>query len=107
MSNGIELKHPFVNKCPDIESLLKKNDGQVIQSIESFCAKIKQQAEVHAHLLDPNDYKGWALELFVEYLIKVDGRDNRIGIYDYQVDSEGDEDDVGVDGHGIGDNSYP
>jgi superfamily II DNA or RNA helicase len=107
MSNGIELKHPFVNKCPDVDALLKKEDGQVIQSIESLCAKIKQQAELHMNLLDPNDYKGWALELFVEYLIKVDGRDNRIGIYDYQVVSEGDADDVGVDGHGMGDNSYP
>ena len=107
MSDKIELTHPFVNKCPDIDALLKKEDGQVVQSIESYCSKIKQQAELNMTLLDPNDYKGWALELFVEYLVKVDGADNRIGIYDYHVVADGDADDVGVDGHGMGENSYP
>jgi superfamily II DNA or RNA helicase len=100
------LKHDFVNKCPDIDALLKNKDGEIINSIESFCGKIKYEAEKNASLIDPNQYKGCALEMFVEYFIKDNGKDNRIGIYDYEI-TGGDTEDNGVDGYGIGENSYP
>ena len=47
MSDKTVLTHPFVNKCPDIDALLKKNDGEVVSSIESFCSRIKQQSIIH------------------------------------------------------------
>lgn len=103
----IELKHPFVNKCPDIDALLKNDNGEIIQSIESFCYRIKKQSERNVNLIEENDYKGWALETFAEYLIKANGSDNRIGIWDYKVVGEDDDEDFGVDGHGIGANSHP
>jgi len=109
----IELKHPFVNKCPDIDALLKKDDGLVIQSIESLCAKIKQQASIHWDKFGINEekgsakYKGDALEMFVEFMIRKNGGDNRIGIFNYELPSENDEEDLGVDGHGIGGNGNP
>jgi len=102
--NEITLVHPFKDKCPNIEALLKKQDGTLVTSIESFCARIKEQSLTHNTLIDENDYKGWALELFVEFMIKVDGADNRIGIYNYEPVTE---EDVGVDGHGLGENQEP
>lgn len=103
----IELTHPFKDKCPDVDGLLKKDDGTIINSIESLCSHIKREAEKHSALIDPEKYKGDAFELFVEYLIKVDGADNRIGIYDYRLLTDDGDDDYGVDGYGIGENKNP
>jgi len=112
MSN-IELTHPFKDKCPDIDNLLKRNDGTIVNSIESLCSKIKQQASIHWDKFGINEddgsakYKGDAFELFVEFMIKESGADNRIGIFDYKLPSDDDDEDVGVDGHGVGGNGNP
>lgn len=106
-SQMIELTHPFKDKCPDVDGLLKKSDGTIVNSIESFCSHIKREAEKYTTIIDSEKYKGDALELFVEYLIKVDGADNRIGIYDYKLLTDDGDEDCGVDGHGLGDNKNP
>ncbi len=111
--DSIKLTHPFVNKCPDIDALLKKDDGTVISSIESFCARIKKQAVIHWSKFGIDEdrgsanYKGDVLELFTEFMIKTDGADHRIGIFDYRLVTDDDEEDKGVDGHGIGSNGNP
>ena len=105
---NIELTHPFKDKCPDIDEFLKDdNEAGVVNTINSLCYKIKKLAEKYSSTIDPDKFKGDALELFVEYLIKAESHDNRIGIYDYKPISDDDQEDVGVDGSGIGDNGNP
>ena len=101
----ILLTHPFVNKCPDIEELLKANNEHgVVNTIESFCYKVKKLSAKYADRIDESLFKGDALELLVEFIIKDCGSDNRIGIYDYKLISDTDNDDLGVDGFGLGEN---
>ena len=110
---NIELKHPFVNKCPDVDGWLKKDDGTIVNSIEAFCHRTISQSAIHGKsfgLTDSdgaNKFKGDAFETLVEFMIRLQGSDNRIGIFDYQLPSENDEEDNGVDGHGIGANQNP
>ena len=104
----IKLKHPFVNKCPDIdEFMLSDNETGVVQSINSFCGRINKLSEKYKNIIDQSKFKGDALELFVEFMIKENGSDNRIGIFDYKTISDSDDEDVGVDGSGIGANEFP
>ena len=103
--DAIKLSHPFVNICPDIEEFLKdKNEHGVVCSINSLCYKIKSLATKYADRIDENKFKGDALELFTEYIMKTCAEDNRIGIYDYSPISDSEEEDLGVDGSGIGEN---
>lgn len=107
MSNEI-LVHPFKDKCPDVDEFFKSdNDVGIINTVNSLCYKIKLLADKYAANYDPDKFKGDALELFVEYLIKTNASDNRIGIYNYKPISDTDQEDVGVDGVGIGDNQNP
>jgi hypothetical protein len=100
----MKLIHPFRNKCPDVDSLLKNEDGEVISSIEAFCHHIEDQSHEHWAKFGINEdqgsskYKGDALELFTEFMIKTSGSDNRIRIWDYQPVTEND---TGVDGSGV------
>ena len=108
MSKIIKLTHPFINICPDIDEFLKaENEHGIVCTINSFCYKIKKLSAKYADRIDENKFKGDALELFTEYMIKSEGSDNRIGIYDYKNVSDTDEEDVGVDGFGIGENEDP
>jgi len=105
----IQLNHPFVNICPDIDSFFKvdKAGNPTIFTINAFCDSNKKEAKKHAAQLGlngENEYKGSMLELFVEYMIKTGAEDNRIGIYDYEPTLE---DDFGVDGSGLGENGNP
>jgi len=103
----IKLTHPFINICPDIDEFLKAdNEHGVICTINSFCYKIKKLSAKYANRIDKNKFKGNALELFVEYMIKGE-KDNRISIYDYKNATDIDKEDFGVDGFGIGDNGNP
>jgi len=107
MPNEI-LVHPFKDKCPDIDEFFKSdNNVGIINTINALCYKIKLLADKYAATYDPDKFKGDALELFVEYLIKTNASDNRIGIYNYKPISEDDQEDFGVDGSGIGDNQNP
>jgi superfamily II DNA or RNA helicase len=104
----IKLTHPFVSKCPDIEEFLKAdNEHGVVCTINGLCSKIKALSAKYADRIDENMFKGDALELFTEYMIKSCADDNRVGIYDYKCVSDTDDDDVGVDGFGIGENGSP
>jgi len=74
-------------------------------TINSFCSKIERLS--NKTTLDPNVFKGDVLELFTEYLIKTRGSDNRIGINEYKLIQESKQQDLGVDGYGIGANLKP
>ena len=103
--NGITLVHPFKDQIPDIDEFcLAKTDVGVINNIGGFCNRVNDLSEKYSLQIDPNIFKGNALELFVEYIMKTCDSDNRIGIYDYSpVDSV---EDYGVDGFGIGENNH-
>ena len=104
----IDLCHPFKDVLPDIEEFFKADNGVgVINTINALCNRIKKLAEKYAEIIREEDFKGWALELFAEYLIKTNASDNRIGIYNYVPVTGGEEDDLGVDGHGVGENQNP
>ena len=59
MKDQIKLNHPFVNKCPNIDEFFKrKNDDQVVNSIESMCYMIKKLSAKYAGSYDENLFKG-------------------------------------------------
>ena len=102
----IQLSHPFKDILPNVEEFfLSDNDEGIVNTVEALCARIKQLSAKYALTIDPEKFKGGAFELFVEYLCRSNAADNRIGIYNY-IPVVGD-DDVGVDGHGTGENKYP
>lgn len=102
----IELSHPFKDILPNVDEFFL-NKNKVINTINGLCDKIAVLSEYYAGTIDENDFKGWALELFVEYLIKTNESDNRIGIYDYVPVNVTGEKDYGVDGYGLGENENP
>lgn len=93
----MKLDHPFTRRCIDPVDLLTD-----CQKLNTFVGKIEKQAEKYARGDEEkkDSYKGWALEIFSECLIKLMGMDKRIGIIDYSLVDEGD--DTGVDGCGKG-----
>lgn len=108
IENAITLVHPFKDILPDVdEFFLTEGEEGITNTVNAFCYKIKKFAEKYQDQIATEDFKGWALEIFAEYLIKTNAADNRIGIYDYKPVSATDEDDVGVDGFGIGENGLP
>lgn len=97
----IELKHPYVNKCPNVDQLfICDNEEGHVNSIESYLSKLAKLSSMNKNIYDESLHKGDGLEVFVEYMIKTGGTDNRIGIYDYQVVPA--TEDNGTDGYGIG-----
>jgi hypothetical protein len=111
----VELTHPFIWRCKDRIALL---DG--VDKFNTFCSRIEKQAnrlygappgeesdeEKAARTQKLNKYKGDALELFVEAMIRLFPCDKRLALIEnYQVNTE---QDVGVDGHGTsGSNGKP
>ena len=93
------LKHPFKTFAHDLSALLTG-----CNKLSTFCSRLEKQSKLHPDRYDPDKYKGDGFELFTEALIKLSPVDNRIGIGEYQVVTEGD---VGVDGFGIGANGHP
>lgn len=75
-------------------------------NINNFCHRIEKNCE-QVEYLAPELFKGHFLELFTEYLLKIRGSDNRIGINEYKLIEESDEEDLGVDGYGVGANNKP
>lgn len=105
-TSDITLVHRFKDILPDVdEFFLADNDSGVVNTVNSLCNRIKKLADKYRLTIDPDKFKGDAFELFVEYFCKSNAGDNRVGIYGYMPVMG--EDDVGVDGHGIGDNKYP
>ena len=105
-ATDIQLSHTFKDILPDVdEFFLSNGEVGVVNTINSFCDRVKKLADKYALTIDPDKFKGGAFELFVEYLCRSNASDNRIGIYNY-APVQGDAD-VGVDGHGIGENKHP
>lgn len=102
---NVELTHPFKDKLPNVDEFLLKKDGTTINTINAFCGRMEDLSKKHKNDIDSNKFKGDAFELFGEYMVKSNCGDNRIGIYDYSVVMG--DDDVGVDGVGIGENQHP
>jgi len=98
----MKLEHPFIRRCFDRLALLNR-----CVKLNTFLARVEKQAKAYGGEDDDhiNEYKGWAFELFAEYLVKSFAMDKRVGVSEYQLPDEGD--DTGVDGFGIGINGNP
>ncbi len=99
----INLEHSFKDKIPDFLEFSTYN-GESINTIAKFHRNIAKLSKQYSTRIDSNKFKGDSLELLVEYLIKLNGSDNRIGIHDYHPVFIND---TGVDGIGIGINNKP
>lgn len=107
-TSDIVLKHPFKDILPDVDEFFEdENEVGAINTINAFCYKVKKLAKKYETTIDEDKFKGDALELLAEYLIKTNHSDNRIGIYNYEPSFLDGNDDVGVDGYGIGENQNP
>jgi hypothetical protein len=89
----MEIKHGFVNRAHDIESLF---DGT--NKLSSFMRKLEKQSLIDIARYDANKYKGDGFEFLVEILLKSHAYDNRLGITSYEPVQS---DDNGVDGFGF------
>jgi len=98
----VTLIHPFLRRCIDHIALLED-----CEKLNTLTGRIEKQANDYAQGDENmvNEYKGWALELFTEYLLKALPMDKRTGIVDYQIVDE--DDDIGVDGFGEGLDGLP
>ena len=98
----VQLTHPFLLRCIDPVALLRD-----CLKLNTFLSSVEKQALAYGkgRQEEADKYKGWALEIFAEFLIKSFPVDKRIGITDYKVVA--DNDDVGVDGFGKGSNGKP
>ena len=94
------ITHPFKNKAHDMTALL---DG--VQTINKFCSNLTKQSKLFPDRINPETYKGDGLEMLVEFLLKSSPVDSRLGISDYNIVPS--NNDVGVDGSGIGTNGNP
>ena len=104
-TSDVALTHPFKDRVPDVDEFFQADNGVgVINTINSFCNRVKKLAAKYALVIDESDFKGWSLELLVEYFAKSNDKDNRFGIYNYKPVTDDDSPDVGVDGSGIGEN---
>lgn len=95
----ITLTHSFINKCYNLKELLTD-----CYKVSTFCNRLEKQSILFPDRQNPDTYKGDGFELFVEALIKLHPCDNRIGIGNYQVNTNLD---TGVDGRGIGIDGKP
>lgn len=96
---NIQLTHRFKLTAHDLAELLDD-----CNKLSTFCTRLEKQAVLYPNRYDPDKYKGDGFELFTEALIKLAPYDNRIGIGEYVVV---DDQDVGVDGYGLGANGRP
>ena len=103
----VELTHPAIFKVKSWDILLEGCDklSTFSSRINRFAEQISStgEHEVNGHYElsgsdAANKFKGDVFEVFCECLIRMSPIDDRIGISDYQVVSEGD---TGVDGYGV------
>ena len=110
MSETIILVHPFKDTVPDVDEFFTiKNAVGHIQTVDGLCHRINTLADKYhpgsINEKDASKFKGDALELFAEFLIKFNAGDNHICIHDYcPIDAS---EDYGVDGSGVGENGNP
>lgn len=105
----VELIHPRVTEFHMNRTLLDLEDPD----FDKFINRLKKHAlelfpeddsDEENPLRDANKYKGDVFEIFGEFLIKYMGTDTRINILNYSPETDND---LGVDGFGIGSNSKP
>lgn len=107
----ITLVHPAV-------SIRRATLTRVVETStdwDSFEKNLKQEAKEFIKRADEEDreqfrnqFLGDFMEVFVEALIKTHGVDQRIGIVDYRpLNTHNGDEDLGVDGHGVGTNTMP
>lgn len=111
----VQLEHPSVHRCLVWQDLLDGccTLGQFCGRIESFARKVSQVPVLNNPFFleyeedekkTPEQFanrriKGDIFEIFTEMIIRLSPIDDRIGIADYHVVTDGD---TGVDGWGIG-----
>jgi hypothetical protein len=98
--NFTYLNHNFIKKSHDIDGLLEN-----VKKLSTFMRRLEQQSVLFPDRYDPDKYKGDGFELFAEALIKLSPVDNRIGISEYKPVRS--NEDIGVDGIGIGVDGKP
>lgn len=86
------MKHIFKKRCYNVRDLLHG-----VNTFREFKKRLKEQAELHPLMIDPNVYKGDAFEALVEVLITSSEVDGRIGIRNYKV---AENHQYGIDGVG-------
>ena len=62
---NIELTHPFIHRCHDIDDLLSGH------KLNTFLRKLEIQSVLFPDRYEPPKYKGDGFELFGEALIKL------------------------------------
>jgi hypothetical protein len=87
--------------CGRIDRIAKKIEIIPINASNDFYVS---QTEELSELNVANKFKGDVFEIFCELIIRMSPIDDRIGISDYHVITEGD---TGVDGYGIGRDGKP
>lgn len=101
----LSLDHTFLFNCLNVDELFKSNKDW---KLNHWIRKIEKQAKNFGEMSDnkktqedrTNKYKGDALELLVEALIKAFPCSKDIGIAEYKIINA--SNDTGVDGTGIG-----
>jgi len=97
------MKHRFSVTCPDPKKLLTG-----VNKLSAFMRNVEKLSEDPVWKLrnfSPDDYKGDALEAFVEVLITCSPIDKRINIIEYRPHSDKlDGRDMGIDGYGFSHN---
>jgi hypothetical protein len=107
------LVHPARVKYGDLSIVLKK-----VSNMQSFIKAIKKAGKAWGAGVAPDDealqtdeynkYVGDFFEIFAEFLIKGNSRNNNIGISKYRpINTSNGEEDYGVDGAGYGINGKP
>lgn len=93
------MQHQFQIICPDADALLNNVD-----TLSTFMRRIDKLSKSDDWRLlnkTPEEFKGEALEAFVEVLINNSSIDKRINIINYRPhNSKTDGDDMGIDGYG-------
>lgn len=86
---SVILTHVFKDKIPNIDEFCRaNNECGFINTINSFCNRVKFLSDKYSLQINPEIFKGESLELLSEYILKTTGTDNRIGIYNYSpIDS--------------------
>lgn len=100
------MKHRFKNICPNAGELLNN-----VNKLSTFLGRIEKLCKDPLWISNgwsADEYKGDALEAFVEVLINASPIDKRIGIIDYRPSSvKLDGPDMGIDGYGRSHNNTP
>jgi len=122
----IKLIHPAIPLCTAWDDLLINCDtlGKFCSRIDRFAKKIQETSPEQTSPYyqfgrnednkdkpwttvacdASNKFKGDVFEIFCELLIRLSPLDDRIGIHNYQIITEGD---TGVDGHGVSRDGSP